>query len=67
MGNTQYTTDVKFFDSADRELYSILTFGGWPVVSHTIAPNEQIIGVYGVKSQSSYITSLGFILKVTQP
>ena len=35
---------------------------GTVYVEHVLAEDEEIIGIYGVKDQLSYLTSLGFIV-----
>lgn len=56
---------MKFFDEAgDHLLYYNPDRYNQPVVSHTLASNEELIGVYGVKDTSNYFSSFGFILRV---
>ena len=60
-----YTGNIKFLDSRENELYSYNP-GSWrsKTVTHQIAENEELIGVYGVKDKEAYLTSFGFIVKV---
>ena len=41
----------------------------WPLEGpeHTIGPSEELIGVYGVRNIKKYFSSLGFIVRRTNP
>ena len=62
--NANYTGQIKFFDSANAELLHVRP-GGSAIASHVIGPDEELIGVYGVKHSITHMTSFGFLVKVT--
>ena len=49
-GSHEYVAQLKFFDSANAELFSYNPSGYTnPTVAHEIGDNEELIGFYGVK------------------
>lgn len=38
-------------------------FSNYVLEMSTLSPNQTIVGIYGVKDETSHFTSLGFILK----
>ena len=64
---------IRFFDGAGTEvfIYNPTNYNN-ACIKHQIAENEEIIGVYGVKTHPdypdiAYFHSFGFIVKVKQP
>ena len=55
---------IGFFDKDGEEITSYDPEGygfGLNVVEHTLKPDEELVGVYGVKDVQKWFTSLGFI------
>lgn len=61
-----FTSQITFFDSANAEVLYVRP-GSNAIASHAIGPDEELIGVYGVKHSETAMSSFGFLVKVAQP
>ena len=61
-----YLYQIGFTDSAGNEVESYNPRNtSIPTTKFQLGENEELIGVYGVKNKRSWLTSFGFIVKVT--
>ena len=69
-GKDNYTTcSMRFYNKEGKELrhYAPRARLTSDKVIFSLADNEELIGVYGVKGRFDYFTTLGFIVKVKIP
>ena len=67
--SSDYVRSVKIFAEGDEKVFELSTNSKMPPsnmneISHIIAENEEIIGVYGICGSKNSFNNLGFILKV---
>lgn len=56
---------LRFMDSAGNEVYAYNPSNTTvPTTTYQIGKNEELIGIYGVKDKSEWLSSFGFIVKL---
>ena len=60
-----YSYRIRFMDSAGNEVYAYNPSNATvPTTTYQIGKNEELIGIYGVKGTSEWLSSFGFIVKM---
>ena len=54
--------NVTFLNKNGHEISKIAPHGGANPIDQVLAEGEQIIGIYGSKTQNTILSSLGFIV-----
>ena len=63
----RFVTTLKFLDMYDEEICSYNPHErDDPVIEQVLREDEEIIGVYGVKDKSNYLTTFGYIVKIRE-
>ena len=63
----RFVTALKFLDKYDEQICSYNpNERNDPVIEQDLREDEEIIGVYGVKDKSNYLTTFGYIVKIRE-